>query len=205
MTPQFSRANEPTVPLAPIAPSIPTMAPLPPPRIDTKTQPFVVPPRQVVAAPDAPPPRIELVTQPAGISPLFAPPRPGPSTAVQPSVTPAGGTPRPPAAAPPAPPRVAGPPAVPRPIGAPGAVPRPMGAPGAVPRPPGAPAAKRTETAIELTYRVQAKDWLTLQPDLQYVIHPNGDHAIGNALVIGLRLNVNLTRNLIRQVKGEAP
>ena len=71
--------------------------------------------------------------------------------------------------------------------------------------PLGVPAAKSTETAVELTYRLQAKDWVTLQPDLQYVIRPNGDRTIGNALVIGLRLNINLTRNLIRQVKGEVP
>ena len=161
MTPQFSRANEPPAPLAPIAPSIPTVAPLLPPRIETKTQPLVLPPRQVLAAPDAPPPRIDPVTQPAGVSPLFAPPRqgpatavqpavapagsspmvapprPGPATAVQPGVTPAGGSSQPgggPAA------RIAAPPGVPRPAGAPGSVPRPMGAPGAAPRPPGAPA-----------------------------------------------------------------
>ena len=71
--------------------------------------------------------------------------------------------------------------------------------------PPGAPPGKRAETAIELTYKVQLKDWLTVQPDAQYVIHPNGDRTIPNAVVIGLRFSVNLTRNLIRQVKGAAP
>ena len=70
---------------------------------------------------------------------------------------------------------------------------------------PDAPPAKRAETAFELTYRVQARDWLSIQPDLQYVVHPNGDRVIPNALVIGLRLNVNLTKNLIRAVKGEVP
>ena len=70
--------------------------------------------------------------------------------------------------------------------------------------PPGAPPAKRAETAVELTYRVQARDWLSIQPDLQYVARPNGDRAIPNALVIGLRFNVNLTKNLIRDVKGAA-
>ena len=66
----------------------------------------------------------------------------------------------------------------------------------------GAPPAKRAETAIELTYRVQAKDWLAVQPDLQYVRRPNGDPSIPSALVVGVRLSVNLTRNLVNQIKG---
>ena len=60
---------------------------------------------------------------------------------------------------------------------------------------------KRAETAIELTYRVQARDWLSVQPDLQYVRHPDGDPSIASALVLGVRLNLNLTRNLVRQIK----
>ncbi len=62
--------------------------------------------------------------------------------------------------------------------------------------------AKRAETTIEVTYRVQARDWLTVQPDLQYVHRPNGDPAIASAMVIGLRLSVNLTQNLVQQIKG---
>ena len=53
------------------------------------------------------------------------------------------------------------------------------------------------EAAIELTYSVQlAQDW-TLQPDLQYIIHPgchapnpldpSGNSPIPNAAVIGMR------------------
>ena len=68
--------------------------------------------------------------------------------------------------------------------------------------PPFARPAKRAETAIELTYRVQARDWLAVQPDLQYVHRPNGDPAIASALVIGVRLSVNLTRNLVNTIKG---
>ena len=71
--------------------------------------------------------------------------------------------------------------------------------------PAGAAPSKSAETAVEATYKVQVKDWLSVQPDLQYVLHPNGDRAIANAVVVGLRINVNLTRNLIRQVKGELP
>ena len=67
--------------------------------------------------------------------------------------------------------------------------------------PPGALPAKRAETAIELTYRVQAKDWLAVQPDLQYIRRPDGDPAIPSALVVGVRLSVNLTRNLVSKIK----
>jgi carbohydrate-selective porin OprB len=49
---------------------------------------------------------------------------------------------------------------------------------------------------------VQAKDWLSVQPDLQYVRRPNGDPAIPSALVVGVRLSVNVTRNLVNQIKG---
>ena len=44
------------------------------------------------------------------------------------------------------------------------------------------------ETDLEATYRYAFKDWLNIQPDLQYVIAPDGDRRIPNALVIGLRL-----------------
>ncbi len=53
------------------------------------------------------------------------------------------------------------------------------------------------ETTIELTYRAQLAPNLSLQPDLQYIIHPGGNvanprdpsgaTAIPNALVVGLR------------------
>ncbi len=46
------------------------------------------------------------------------------------------------------------------------------------------------ETAIELTYSAELTDWLRVQPDIQYVINPNGDRALGDALVIGLRFEV---------------
>jgi len=39
------------------------------------------------------------------------------------------------------------------------------------------------ETAVELTYRAQATSWLTVQPDVQYVIHPNTDPRVRNAVV----------------------
>jgi porin len=45
----------------------------------------------------------------------------------------------------------------------------------------------RHETAVELTYRVQALSWLALQPDLQYIINPGTDPGLDNAWVVGLR------------------
>jgi porin len=49
----------------------------------------------------------------------------------------------------------------------------------------------RHETAIELTYRMQALSWLALQPDLQYIINPRTDPALDNAWVIGLRFELS--------------
>ncbi|HWE75778.1 MAG TPA: carbohydrate porin [Stellaceae bacterium] len=51
------------------------------------------------------------------------------------------------------------------------------------------------ESMIEITYRVQATPWWTLQPDLQFIRHPGGDvalstpptKAVPNTLVLGLR------------------
>jgi porin len=49
------------------------------------------------------------------------------------------------------------------------------------------------EIALELTYQAQLAPWLTLQPDIQYIVNPdgkvlNGNGSIrGNALVLGLR------------------
>jgi len=53
------------------------------------------------------------------------------------------------------------------------------------------------ETAIELSYIAQITPWWSLQPDLQYVIHPGGNVAdpkaprgvssTSDALVLGLR------------------
>ena len=45
-----------------------------------------------------------------------------------------------------------------------------------------------SETDLEATYRYAFKDWLNIQPDVQYVISPSGDRHIPNALVVGLRL-----------------
>jgi len=52
-----------------------------------------------------------------------------------------------------------------------------------------------TEELIELTYRAQVNPWLTLQPDLQYVINPGAGvqdpddqpRNIRNEIVVGCR------------------
>jgi porin len=50
---------------------------------------------------------------------------------------------------------------------------------------------ERHETAIELTYRIQALPWLALQPDLQYIINPGTDPALDDAWVVGLRFELS--------------
>jgi len=50
------------------------------------------------------------------------------------------------------------------------------------------------ETVFEATYLCQVSPWWTLQPDLQYVIHPgagipagSGTRPLGNAVIGGIR------------------
>jgi porin len=47
---------------------------------------------------------------------------------------------------------------------------------------------KEAETNVELTYAAPLNDAITLQGDIQYVVTPNGDASIDNALVVGMRL-----------------
>jgi porin len=53
----------------------------------------------------------------------------------------------------------------------------------------GTPADKR-EVKIEATYQAPITPWLTLQPDLQYIMNPGGNPELGNALVLGLRTEI---------------
>jgi porin len=46
------------------------------------------------------------------------------------------------------------------------------------------------ETVIETNYQVAVTNWLSIAPDLQYVIRPNGSSAIKNALVLGAQLQI---------------
>ena len=43
------------------------------------------------------------------------------------------------------------------------------------------------ETNLEATYRYAFADWLNIQPDLQYVVRPDGERRPPNAVVAGLR------------------
>jgi porin len=46
------------------------------------------------------------------------------------------------------------------------------------------------ELSIETSYRAPITPWLTLQPDIQYVIHPGGEPDVADALVLGLRAEI---------------
>lgn len=56
--------------------------------------------------------------------------------------------------------------------------------------PDGSATALNYEMAFETTYVGVITPWLTLQPDLQYIIHPGASSQLGNALVLGLRATV---------------
>ncbi len=49
-----------------------------------------------------------------------------------------------------------------------------------------------SEWNLELTYFANLGRWLSLQPDLQYVIHPNTDPSVHNALALDLRIEISL-------------
>jgi porin len=46
------------------------------------------------------------------------------------------------------------------------------------------------ETVLELTYTLVLAPWLTVQPDVQYVINPGGRTSVRNALVIGAQISI---------------
>jgi porin len=56
---------------------------------------------------------------------------------------------------------------------------------------PAAQATQRSETTFEATYLTQALKWLALQPDLQYIVHPNADPSRVRAWVMQLRFEVS--------------
>ena len=47
-----------------------------------------------------------------------------------------------------------------------------------------------SETVLELTYTLALTPWLTVQPDIQYVINPGGRSSVKNALVIGAQISI---------------
>lgn len=54
------------------------------------------------------------------------------------------------------------------------------------------PALRDAETALEFTYQLAPTSWLTLQPDLQYIIDPSTDPATDDAVVVGMRFLITL-------------
>ena len=47
------------------------------------------------------------------------------------------------------------------------------------------------EAVAELSYSLQFSQAVSIQPDLQYILHPGGTQQYGNALVLGVRAVVN--------------
>jgi len=47
------------------------------------------------------------------------------------------------------------------------------------------------EMILELSYNIHVAKWLAIQPDIQYVINPNGTDDIDNALVFGVRIEAD--------------
>jgi porin len=46
------------------------------------------------------------------------------------------------------------------------------------------------ETVIEINYQITLNGWLSITPDLQYVIRPSGSSTIKNALVLGTQMEI---------------
>ena len=46
------------------------------------------------------------------------------------------------------------------------------------------------ETVIEINYQITFNRWLSITPDIQYVIRPSGSSAIKNALVLGTQVSI---------------
>ena len=47
------------------------------------------------------------------------------------------------------------------------------------------------ETAFELTYRIQPRPWVALQPDFQYVLNPGANPELADAFIISLRAQLS--------------
>lgn len=52
------------------------------------------------------------------------------------------------------------------------------------------PPLRRSETIVEATYSDEIVKGVSVQPDVQYVIHPSADPTIDDALVLGLRITI---------------
>lgn len=47
------------------------------------------------------------------------------------------------------------------------------------------------EIVLELNYSIQLNQWMYVMPDMQYIIHPKGNHSTPNAWVIGAQINID--------------
>ena len=50
---------------------------------------------------------------------------------------------------------------------------------------------KTYEMVFEWSYEIKVNSWLTVQPDVQYIVNPGATHTIQNAWVLGAILNAN--------------
>jgi porin len=62
-------------------------------------------------------------------------------------------------------------------------------------QPAGAAPLGRVETIYEATYSDELVHGVSLQPDIQYVVHPSADPTIRNALVLAIRLTIGWASN----------
>ena len=51
---------------------------------------------------------------------------------------------------------------------------------------------RNPESVFELNYNFKAGNGIEIMPDIQYVINPNGSRQLDDALIVGLKFNVNL-------------
>ena len=49
------------------------------------------------------------------------------------------------------------------------------------------------EVGLEFTYAINLSPYFVIQPDLQYIINPDTNPAVPNALVMGARIQLNLS------------
>ncbi len=54
------------------------------------------------------------------------------------------------------------------------------------------PGSESSETAVELTYRAHILPWLSVQPSLQRILNPGMDNSLGDASVVGVRVEIAL-------------
>jgi porin len=47
------------------------------------------------------------------------------------------------------------------------------------------------ETAFELTYSDRITPWLSVQPDIQYIVNPGTHPAVDDVVVVGTRFTIN--------------